>query len=69
MRAYIVNSYAHPSKLPLTENASEPKPGKGEVVVEIYSAALNFFDVSSIVIFVCKTVYKVNVRQDTTSTG
>jgi NADPH:quinone reductase len=46
MRAYVVKSHVHPSKLPLTNNAPEPKPGKEEVLVEIYSAALNFFDVS-----------------------
>jgi NADPH2:quinone reductase len=47
MKAYVVHNHVHPSKLPLTNNAPEPKPAEGEVLVEIYSAALNFFDVSS----------------------
>jgi NADPH2:quinone reductase len=46
MRAYVVNSHAHPSKLPMAKDAPEPSAGEGEVLVEIYSAALNFFDVS-----------------------
>lgn len=45
MKAYVVHNHVHPSKLPLTDNAPEPKPAKGEVLVEIYSAALNFFDI------------------------
>ncbi|KAH7909327.1 hypothetical protein BJ138DRAFT_1155526 [Hygrophoropsis aurantiaca] len=44
MRAYVINEWTHPSKLTLRSDAPEPKPGPDEVVVEIYSAALNFFD-------------------------
>lgn len=45
MRAFEINSYAHPSKLSLIENVPLPNPGPNDVVVEVYSAALNFFDV------------------------
>ena len=47
MRAAVVKSYAHPSKIPISHDAPEPKPGKDQVVVEVYSAGLNFFDVSA----------------------
>ncbi|KZS98330.1 alcohol dehydrogenase [Sistotremastrum niveocremeum HHB9708] len=45
MKAFVLNSYAHPSKLALAQDAPEPTPGPNEVIVEIYSAALNFFDI------------------------
>jgi len=45
MKAYVINSYAHPSKVPLTLDAPEPKAGPGQVVVDVYSAGLNFFDI------------------------
>ncbi|KAF8584843.1 alcohol dehydrogenase [Ramaria rubella] len=45
MKAWQVTSYAHPSKLRMTVDALEPKPAPGEVIVEVYSAALNFFDI------------------------
>ena|ERR1700761_418396 len=45
MKAYVINSYAHPSKVPLTLDAPEPKAGPGQVIVDVYSAGLNFFDV------------------------
>jgi NADPH:quinone reductase-like Zn-dependent oxidoreductase len=46
MRAYVVKEWTHPSKLTLVHDAPEPVPEIEEVVVDIYSAALNFFDVS-----------------------
>ncbi|KIJ39918.1 hypothetical protein M422DRAFT_32520 [Sphaerobolus stellatus SS14] len=45
MKAWQITSYAHPSKLNITLDAPEPKPGPDEVIVEVYSAALNFFDI------------------------
>ena len=45
MRAFVVTEYAHPSKIPITQNAPEPKVGPGQVLVEVYSAGLNYFDV------------------------
>ena len=45
MRAFVVTDYAHPSKIPVTKNAPEPKAGPGQVLVDVYSAGLNYFDV------------------------
>lgn len=45
MRAYVVNELNHPSQIPLANNVPEPKAGKNEVLVDVYSAGLNFFDV------------------------
>jgi len=46
MRAFVVNQLNHPSKIALTEDAPEPKPVPDKVLVDVYSAGLNFFDVS-----------------------
>lgn len=45
MRGYIVKELAHPSTIPLTHDLPSPKPKADQVVVDIYSAALNFFDI------------------------
>ena len=47
MKAFVVKEYAHPSQIPLTLDFPEPKPrpGSDEVLVDVYSAGLNFFDV------------------------
>jgi NADPH:quinone reductase len=47
MRGYMINHYAHPKNLTLSLHLPEPTPGPGEVLVDIYSAALNFFDVNT----------------------
>ncbi|KAI1785184.1 alcohol dehydrogenase [Ganoderma leucocontextum] len=44
MRAFVVTDYAHPSNIPITQNAPEPKAKPGEVLVDVYSAGLNYFD-------------------------
>ncbi|THH30438.1 hypothetical protein EUX98_g3760 [Antrodiella citrinella] len=41
----VVKAYAHPSKLPIVNDAPEPKPGNDQVLVDVYSAGLNFFDI------------------------
>jgi NADPH:quinone reductase len=48
MRAFVVSEYAHPSKIQLTHNAPEPvlNPGSDELLIDVHSAGLNFFDVS-----------------------
>ncbi len=46
MRAFIINEYAHPSKIPVQQDVAEPVPSKNQVIVEVYSAGMNFFDVS-----------------------
>ena len=45
MRAYVVNEWKHPSKLVLVHDAPEPVAGPEDVIVDVYSAGLNFFDV------------------------
>lgn len=45
MRAYVVNRYAHPSELALVSGAPVPTPKPDEIIVDVYSAALNFFDI------------------------
>ncbi|EGN99712.1 hypothetical protein SERLA73DRAFT_179859 [Serpula lacrymans var. lacrymans S7.3] len=45
MRAYVVKEWIHPSKLSLTLDAPDPQPGPEDVLVDIFSAALNFFDI------------------------
>jgi hypothetical protein len=47
MRAFVVNKLNHPSKIELTKDAPEPKLVPDQVLVDIYSAGLNFFDVST----------------------
>jgi NADPH:quinone reductase len=51
MRAFVIDHYDHPSKQKLSVTAPEPdlkKLKKDEVLIEVYSAALNFFDVCSL---------------------
>lgn len=48
MRAFVINELAHPSKITLSNDAPEPVTGKGQVLIDVYSAGLNFFDVSII---------------------
>lgn len=45
MRAYIIKELNHPSRIPLSHDVPEPKAGANEVLVDVYSAGLNFFDV------------------------
>jgi len=45
MRAFVIKEYAHPSKIPLTYDAPEPKAAEDAVVVEVFSAGLNFYDI------------------------
>lgn len=47
MRAFVINQLDHPSKIKLTKDALEPKPVPDHVLVDVYSAGLNFFDVST----------------------
>jgi NADPH2:quinone reductase len=45
MRGYVIDHYAHPNDLSLSLDALEPTPGRGDVLVDVYSAGLNFFDI------------------------
>lgn len=47
MRAFVIKHLSHPSKIELTRNAPEPKQVPGHILVDVYSAGLNFFDVST----------------------
>lgn len=47
MRGFVVSEHAHPSKISASSNVPEPKAGEGQVLVDVYSAGLNFFDVSA----------------------
>ncbi|KAI0733123.1 alcohol dehydrogenase [Fomitopsis betulina] len=45
MRAFVVKQHAHPSKISLSNDAPEPEPAEDEVLVEVFSAGLNYFDI------------------------
>ncbi|KAK7687107.1 hypothetical protein QCA50_009608 [Cerrena zonata] len=45
MRGFVVRELAHPSKISLSYNVPEPTPGPEDVIIDVYSAALNFFDI------------------------
>ncbi|QRV94160.1 Zinc-binding dehydrogenase [Ceratobasidium sp. AG-Ba] len=45
MKAIVIDKYAHPSRQPIAHQAPEPVPAGDDVVVEVYAAALNFFDI------------------------
>ncbi|EKM80973.1 hypothetical protein AGABI1DRAFT_112678 [Agaricus bisporus var. burnettii JB137-S8] len=44
MRAFVVRELAHPSGINLSHDVPEPTAGKDQVLVDVYSAGLNFFD-------------------------
>ncbi|KAG2150582.1 hypothetical protein DEU56DRAFT_869378 [Suillus clintonianus] len=45
MRAYVVNKWVHPSELKLVDDAPEPEATGDEILVDVFSSALNFFDI------------------------
>lgn len=45
MRAFVIKQLNHPSKIELTKDAPEPKPAPDQILVDVYSAGLNFYDV------------------------
>ncbi|KAJ6593932.1 alcohol dehydrogenase [Mycena capillaripes] len=45
MKAFVVHELAHPSKIPVTTDWPAPKPKKNQILVDVYSAGLNFFDI------------------------
>ena len=53
MRAWQVHELGDPQEALKLEEVKDPKPGPGEVVVEVEAAALNFFD-----ILLCKGEYQ-----------
>ncbi|KAJ7783214.1 alcohol dehydrogenase [Mycena metata] len=45
MKAFVVHQNAHPSKIALTTDWPVPKLGDKQIMVDVYSAGLNFFDI------------------------
>lgn len=45
MKAWQVKQLGDPEQALRLEEVEEPEPGRGEVVVEVEAAALNFFDI------------------------
>ncbi|KDR75883.1 hypothetical protein GALMADRAFT_248626 [Galerina marginata CBS 339.88] len=45
MRGFVIKELAHPSKISLSHDVPDPKAGPGQVLVDVYSAGLNFFDI------------------------
>lgn len=45
MRGFVVSEYLHPSKISVSYGVPEPKAAEGQILVDVYSAGLNFFDV------------------------
>jgi hypothetical protein len=54
MKAFVISEYAHHSKIPLTLDAPDPvlKKDSDSLLIDVYSAGLNFFDV-------CVTLFPV----------
>jgi NADPH2:quinone reductase len=45
MRGFVVSEYLHPSRITVSSAVPEPEAGDGQVLVDVYSAGLNYFDV------------------------
>ncbi|KAL7411138.1 hypothetical protein BDY24DRAFT_365123 [Mrakia frigida] len=45
MKAFVVSEHRHPSKIQTSYDAPPPKVGKNEILVDVFSVGLNFFDV------------------------
>ncbi|KAE9411464.1 NAD(P)-binding protein [Gymnopus androsaceus JB14] len=45
MRGFLVKEIAHHTKINLSYDVPEPQPKKNEVLVDVYSGGLNFFDI------------------------
>ncbi|KAJ7462341.1 alcohol dehydrogenase [Mycena galericulata] len=45
MKAFVVHQLEHPSKITVTTDWPEPKLGKNQIMVDVYSAGLNFYDI------------------------
>jgi NADPH2:quinone reductase len=48
-----VKELTHPSNISLSTDVPEPTAGPGQVLVDVYSAGLNFFEVS-----LCASFYR-----------
>lgn len=45
MRGFVVEKFAHPRDIALSNNAPEPTLGPQQLLVDVYSAGLNFYDI------------------------
>jgi NADPH2:quinone reductase len=45
MRAFVVKELSHPSKISVALGIPKPILGPQQILVDVYSAGLNFFDV------------------------
>ncbi|KLO18426.1 alcohol dehydrogenase [Schizopora paradoxa] len=45
MRAFAVKELVHPSKITVSNDFPEPEAGPNDVIVDVYSAGLNYFDI------------------------
>ncbi|KAG7098570.1 hypothetical protein E1B28_000503 [Marasmius oreades] len=45
MRAVVVKELAHHTKIPITKDAPEPQTSENQLLVDVYSTGLNFFDI------------------------
>ena len=70
MKALVISEYAHPSKIPLTRDAPVPvpTPGSDELLINVHSAGLNFFDVcltlSALLYFPRLTCLRIFIRKN-----
>jgi hypothetical protein len=69
MRAFVVREYSHPSGICLSLDAPTPVPNSDEILVEVFSAGLNFFDVSRVVLETKKSAENTRTHTDPSSTG
>ncbi|KAJ7770213.1 alcohol dehydrogenase [Mycena maculata] len=45
MKAFVIRELGHPSNITVTADWPEPKLGKTQIMVDVYSAGLNFYDI------------------------
>lgn len=59
MRGLQVKELAHHSNIELSYDVPEPKAKEGEILIDVYSGGLNFFDVSFHIICSIRPITKV----------
>ncbi|KAF8893311.1 hypothetical protein BD779DRAFT_1505538 [Infundibulicybe gibba] len=45
MRGFVVKEHTHPSTIRVTSDVPPPTPKPGQILIDVYSAGLNFFDI------------------------
>ena len=69
MRAFVVKELAHPSNIHLSTDIQEPTASPGQVLVDVYSAGLNFFEAGTFFISSVTSRELRTVPLDPPSTG